>query len=135
MLGLRICIIFMRIRFSSFTSMRIRFSTFTSMRIRISRSDFSSCCGSGSGCCSSSQSNANLRPMGYGTKYVRYSPRLYLESPRPSMLHYDFLKLLNFDLNADPDPAFHFNADRNQLRKIMRIHADPHPQPWFGLCI
>jgi hypothetical protein len=41
------------------------------------------------------------------------------------------LKLLNFYFNADPDPAFHLNAVR--ITKIMRIHANPEPQPWLGL--
>jgi hypothetical protein len=40
-------------------------------------------------------------------------PRLYCERPR---LYFLPLKLLNFDFNADPDPA------------LMRIRPDPDPQ-------
>jgi hypothetical protein len=29
----------------------------------------------------------------------------------PPRLHYETQRLLNFDINADPDPSFHFNAD------------------------
>jgi hypothetical protein len=37
----------------------------------------------------------------------------------PPRLHFELLKL-NFDFNADPDPAFHYNAD-----------SDPDRQPCF----
>ncbi len=51
-------------------------------------------------------------------------PRLYLT-----------LKLLNSDFNADPDLTFHSILIRIQLPKIMRIHAGPGPQTWFGVSI
>ncbi len=61
----------------------------------------------------------------------------------PPRLYFEPLKLLNFDINADPDPAIHCNVDpdpafnsnaepdssitliqiRIQLPKIMRIHC------------
>jgi hypothetical protein len=37
--------------------------------------------------------------------------RLHFERPRPSTAPFEPLKLLNFDFNADPDPAFNSNAD------------------------
>ncbi len=49
-------------------------------------------------------------------------PRLHCERPRPSYrLHFEPIKLLNFDCNAV--------WIRIQLTKIMRIHTDPDPQP------
>ncbi len=33
------------------------------------------------------------------------------------------------DPHADPDPAFYINADPDQGAKLMRIHADPDPDP------
>jgi hypothetical protein len=54
---------------------------------------------------------------------------LYFEPPR---LHFEPLKLLNFDFNGDPRPAFRSNA-----KKVMdpdpapQNNADLHPQ----LCI
>jgi hypothetical protein len=38
-------------------------------------------------------------------------PRLHLSVHGPSRLHFDALKLLNIEANADPDTAFHLNAD------------------------
>jgi hypothetical protein len=32
----------------------------------------------------------------------------------PPLLHFELLKLLNFDFNADPDPAFQSTADPDQ---------------------
>ncbi len=37
-------------------------------------------------------------------------PGLYCERPRPR-LPFEPLKLMNFDFNADPDPAFHSSPD------------------------
>ncbi len=37
----------------------------------------------------------------------------------PSRLHFDPLKLIKFNFNADPDPAFFMNADPDP--KFMRI--------------
>jgi hypothetical protein len=39
-------------------------------------------------------------------------------------LHFEPLKLLNFDFNADPDPALHSNADIG-----FQKYADPDPHP------
>ncbi len=36
----------------------------------------------------------------------------------PPRLHFEPLKLLNFDVNADPDPALPFNADPDPSPKI-----------------
>jgi hypothetical protein len=38
-------------------------------------------------------------------------PRQMLNAHGPPRLHFEPLKLLNFDFNADPDPAFKNNAD------------------------
>jgi hypothetical protein len=43
-----------------------------------------------------------------------------------SRLHFEPLKLLNFDFNWDPDPAFYSNVD---LDPASQINADPDPQP------
>jgi len=53
---------------------------------------------------------------------------LHCQRPR---LHFDTLKLLNFDFNADPDldPAFPSNADPDPASKI---NAEPDLQPWIG---
>jgi hypothetical protein len=40
----------------------------------------------------------------------------------PPLLHFEPLKLLNFDSNADPDPAFYSNADPDPA---SRSNADP----------
>jgi hypothetical protein len=39
---------------------------------------------------------------------------------------YEVLYILKFDLNADPDPAFHSSAD---LDPASQINADSDPQP------
>jgi hypothetical protein len=48
------------------------------------------------------QSDANLRPVVY---------RPVVSIGGPPWLHFEPLKLLSLDLNADPDPAFHSNSD------------------------
>ncbi len=51
----------------------------------------------------------------------------------PPRLHFEPEKLLNFDFNVDPDPAFHSNAygDPDPASKIMRIHSLPmHWAAW-----
>ncbi len=45
--------------------------------------------------------------------------------PRSSRLDFVPLKLLNFDLNADPDPAFHSNGDPNP-DPASKNNADPN---------
>ncbi len=49
-------------------------------------------------------------------------------STDPQVLHFKSLKLLNFDLNADPDPALHSNADPDPASEN---NADPDLQPCF----
>jgi hypothetical protein len=39
----------------------------------------------------------------------------------PARLHFEPLKLPNFDFNADPDLDFHDNSEQGQLPEIMRI--------------
>jgi hypothetical protein len=41
-------------------------------------------------------------------------------------LYIELLKLLKFDFNADPDPAFHSNTDPDPAYKI---NADTDPPP------
>jgi hypothetical protein len=48
------------------------------------------------------------------------------DSPR---LLFQPLKLLNFDFNVDPDPAFHSNSDSDAASKN---NADPDPQACFS---
>ncbi len=51
---------------------------------------------------------------------VHGPPRLYVEP----------LKLMNFDFNADPDPAFHSSADPDPASKtIADLDPDPEMQP------
>jgi hypothetical protein len=51
-------------------------------------------------------------------------PGLHCERLR---LYFEPLKILNFDCNADPDPAFYSNADPDPASEIMRILPDPDP--------
>ncbi len=44
----------------------------------------------------------------------------------PQRIHFDPLKFLNFDFNADPDPAFQSNADPDPA---SQNYADTDPQP------
>ncbi len=48
-------------------------------------------------------------------------------SPPCPWLHFEPLKLLNFDFNADLDPTFPWYAD---LEPDSKINADPDPQPY-----
>ncbi len=41
----------------------------------------------------------------------------------PPRLFFEPLKLLNFDFNADPVPAFHSNSDQDPTFQIMRIRT------------
>ncbi len=56
---------------------------------------------------------ANLRPLvdSLSEAYFFFSLHALCECRVPLRLHFKPLKLLNFDFNADPDPAFHSNAD------------------------
>ncbi len=48
-------------------------------------------------------------------------------------LHFEPLKLMRFDFNADPDPdpALHSNADSAEA---SQNNADPDPQPYYAHC-
>jgi hypothetical protein len=51
-------------------------------------------------------------------------PRLHCERPRPPRLHFERY----FDLNADPDPAFHSIYWRSGIRiQLPQKNADPDP--------
>jgi hypothetical protein len=61
-------------------------------------------------------------------------PGLHFERPRPPRLHFASIKLLNFYLNADTDPAFHSNVDPDPAfhsiadpDPAFHINADPYP--------
>ncbi len=41
----------------------------------------------------------------------------FMSVDSPPWLHFEPLKLLNFELSADPDPAFHSNADLDSTLK------------------
>ncbi len=58
-------------------------------------------------------------------------PGLYCDRPR---LYFEPLKLISFDFNADPDPAFHSNADPD-LCPASKYNADPDPQPFSVLYV
>jgi hypothetical protein len=54
-------------------------------------------------------------------------PSLHFERPR---LHFEPRKLRNFDFNADPDPAFHYNTDLDlNTDPDSAYKADPDPKP------
>jgi hypothetical protein len=48
-------------------------------------------------------------------------PAAALSASRHSMAHFETLRLLNLDINGEPDPAFTSMRTRNRLPKIMRI--------------
>ncbi len=68
------------------------------------------------------QSDGNLRPLVYRP------PRALFWASKPPLLASTALKLLNFDFNADPDPAFNSNADPDPASKN---NADPDLQRNF----
>jgi hypothetical protein len=77
------------------------------------------------------QSDGILGPLVYRPSRAPFwPPDLHCEHPLP----YTDLYLNSgasefyFDLNVDPDPAFHSNADPDPASKIMWIHADLGPQ-------
>ncbi len=53
----------------------------------------------------------------------------------PTWLHFEPIKLLNFDFNAQPDTDQDFRSNVDPILihvpKIMRTHEDPDPQPWL----
>jgi hypothetical protein len=63
-------------------------------------------------------------------------PQVFRPSRAPFFRHQDsihgsglsLLKLLNFECNADPNPAFHSNADPDP-DLACKNNADPDPQP------
>ncbi len=84
-------------------------------------------CGFASLKCGSGSSFSLIKLMWICDHWSVGSPGLYFKPPslhceRPQLC-FEPLKLLNFDFNADSDPAFHSNPDlvRIQLPKIMRI--------------
>jgi hypothetical protein len=84
--------------------MRIRIQLFTSMWIRILLIKVMLICDHWS------TDLLVLHLSVHGTPWLRYEPR----------------KFLNFDFNADPDPAFHSNVD---LDPASKNNADPDPKP------
>ncbi len=101
-----------------FTSMRIRIQVFILMQIRNPDPD-------------PHQSCSNLRPLVYrpsGASFFEPS-RLHCESVNGALrLHFELLNLLNFDSNADLNPAFHSNAEPDP-DTVSKNTVDPEPQP------
>jgi hypothetical protein len=52
---------------------------------------------------------------------------LYCEHLLSTALRLQPIKLLNFDFNGNPDPAFHSNADPDPA---FKNNADPDAQLW-----
>jgi hypothetical protein len=50
----------------------------------------------------------------------------------PPRLYFEPIKLLSYNFNADPDPAFHSHVDPDPVSPIMRIHEAPDPQSCIG---
>ncbi len=72
------------------------------------------------------QSDENLRPLVYRPSGIHFKPpRLHCGRPRPFTPHFEPLKPLHFDLNADLDPDFILMRIRIriQLPEITRIHT------------
>ncbi len=107
---------------------QIRIPLFTLMR-KYCRSEslFSLWCGSGSGLCSPSKKCEPLRPLIYRITKAPFwaSTRLHCKRLRPSMAPIWASKnLLNFDFDADPDPAFDSDAGPDRA-----FHSDAEPDP------
>jgi hypothetical protein len=51
------------------------------------------------------------------------------------VLFFEPVKLLNFDFDADPDPAFYSNADPEPdlASKNNADHQDPDPHPGYQI--
>ncbi len=84
------------------------------------------------------QSDGNLQPLIIRPSWAPFwASRPPFWASRPpfwgSMAEFWASKAIEIDLIADPDSSFHSYADPDwiQLLKIMLIHADPDPQPWF----
>ncbi len=87
------------------------------------------------------QNGANLQPLVYRVQTLQKSIMSFHASivrvHGPPRLHTEPLKLLNFDINAnpafhsnaDPDPASQNIADPDPASQIIRTHADPDAQP------
>ena len=82
----------------------------------VSGSSFPLVCGSGSSSKGCEAATTDL-PNGLGSNLSLH------DQPQPSCWP---LKLLSFDVNAYPDPAFHADADLTARNKV-----DPVPQPSF----
>ncbi len=120
--GFRIRMTLMRIRIwiQLFTSMQIRIQIFVSMRIRfrilllieVMRICDHTCL-------------QNLQ----GSIFRLHASTVSFHGP--PKLHFENLKFLSFDFNAEPDPniAFHSYADPDPVSKKMRIDADSDPDP------
>jgi hypothetical protein len=56
-------------------------------------------------------------------------PSLHFDGPL--RLYFEPLKLLNFDINRDPDPAFHSNANPDPVPKIKQIKNNDVSSVWL----
>ncbi len=56
------------------------------------------------------------------------TPGLHCERYGPSRLYFKYIKLQNFNCNADPerDPSVHFNADPDSASHRIRIRNPGH---------
>jgi hypothetical protein len=72
-----------------------------------------------------------MRLWEYATTGLQTPPVLHFVSVHgPTRLYFEPLKLLNFDLIADPDPAFQSNKD---LDPALENNANPDPQLWLDV--
>ncbi len=77
------------------------------------------------------RSDANLRLLVYRSSrapFLASTPPFVSFYGIPPRLHLELVKILNFDPN--PDLAFTLGRIQILLHKIIRIYADPDPQPW-----
>jgi hypothetical protein len=58
-----------------------------------------------------------------------YVPRMSVHSP--PRLHFELIKLLNYDINLDPNPAFLSNGDLDP-DPACKINADPSGYGYEG---
>jgi hypothetical protein len=114
--------------------MRIRIPLLAYMRFRVR---LFSCSGSGSSFSSSSKWCQSATTGLQTLQGSILNLQAYIVSFHgPPWLHLESLKLINFDLNEDPDPAFHSNADPDSFSHSfsMRIRNPAFKPPvlWFG---
>jgi hypothetical protein len=76
------------------------------------------------------QSDGNLRPLVYRPSRAPYFTlqASIISTHGPQWLYFEPLKLMYFDFNADPDPAFHLNANLDSYPGPKK-NADLDPQP------